>query len=347
MIAPNTEYNVFYNVPSTAVLYTPNTPLNNTSYGNEPWSRFVRGNWEPTIKVVSGINRFDTAALISKQLCDYSFTVILTTGRNFPDALSAGPLAVQKNAPILLTEVNKIPIETLNEIKRIRSSKVIILGGLGAIDSSVEATLKNLGLSVERISGATRFLTAIETAKQVRASSGQLDRAILANGYGFADALSIGSYAGKAGIPILLTAANSLSPETKTAMVQFGIKKIDIIGGELAVSKAVESQLQAMGITVSRISGASRFATSSIIAGKYFAASENAIVSNGRGFVDALAAVPLAVLENAPILLVEKDSLPVVMSSYLNNSSQKFITITGGELAVNSTVRNQILDIIK
>ena len=130
-------------------------------------------------------------------------------------------------------------------------------------------------------------------------------------------------------------------------MVQFGIKKIDIIGGELAVSKAVESQLQAMGITVSRISGASRFATSSAIAGKYFAASENAIVSNGRGFVDALAAVPLAVKQNAPILLVEKDSLPVVMSNYLGSSSIKNITITGGELAVSSTVKNQIISSIE
>ncbi|WFF73249.1 InlB B-repeat-containing protein [Proteiniclasticum sp. QWL-01] len=300
-----------------------------------------------TYEVIAGANRYDTAALISKQLNDSADTVILTTGKDFPDALSAGPLAVQVNAPILLCEVNKIPTETMTEINRLGASKVIILGGLKVIASSVETTLQNKGISVERISGDNRFLTAIETAKKVRASSGQLKKAILVNGYDFADALSIGSDAAKAGIPILLTSPKSLSPETKQALVEFGIKEIEIIGGEQAVSKAVEDELAVMGISVSRISGSNRFATSAAVAGQYFADSQNAIISTGRGFADALAAVPLAVKQDAPILLVEKNSLPTEISSYLGGSIINNISIVGGELAVSSAVRNQILDILQ
>lgn len=100
-------------------------------------------------------------------------------------------------------------------------------------------------------------------------------------------------------------------------------------------------------ISVSRISGSNRFATSAAIAGQYFADSQNAIISTGRGFSDALAAVPLAVKQDAPILLVEKNSLPTEISSYLGGSIINNISIVGGELAVSSAVRNQILDILQ
>lgn len=144
-----------------------------------------------------------------------------------------------------------------------------------------------------------------------------MKKAILVNGYDFADALSIGSDAAKAGIPILLTSPKSLSPETKQALVEFGIKEIEIIGGEQAVSKAVEDELAVMGISVSRISGSNRFATSAAVAGQYFADSQNAIISTGRGFADALAAVPLAVKQDAPILLVEKNSCQLKLAATL------------------------------
>ena len=297
---------------------------------------------------LSGSNRFDTAALINKQLTNLGDTVILTTGRNFPDALSAGPLAVQLNAPILLSEVDQIPTETLEEINRLGAKKVIILGGLAAIDSTVQETLEDQGITVERISGDNRILTAIETAKSVRASSSQLEKAILVNGYEFADALSVGSYAAEAGIPILLTLSESLSPETKSAIEEFGITEIEIIGGMVAVSQAVEDELaDDMGISVSRTYGSNRFATSAAVAGKHFADSQNAIIATGREYADALAAVPLAVQQDAPLLLVEQDSLPTEISDYLSGSKINNITIVGGEVAVSSTVRNQISDLFK
>ena len=304
---------------------------------------------QQTIKdeVIGGANRYETAVLISKRLYDSADTVILTTGKDFPDALSAGPLAVQVKAPILLSQVNNIPTETLAEIERLKAKKVIILGGEMAIASSVETTLKDLDINVERISGDNRYLTAIETAKKVRDSSGQLEKAILVKGYDFADALSIGSHAAKAAIPILLTSPTSLTPETKQALVDFGIEEIEIIGGEQAVSNAVEAELKDMGIKFSRIYGSNRFGTSAAVAEQYFADSQNAIISTGRVFADALAAVPLAVKQNAPILLVDNTSLPTEISDYLDGSTINNITIVGGELAVSSAVRDQILDVLK
>lgn len=298
------------------------------------------------INVFSGSNRYATAAETSKASYTTADTVILATGINFPDALSAGPLAFQENAPILLTATNSLPLETLDEITRLKATKVIIMGGLGVVGPAVVSTLNSLGINVERVNGSNRYMTAVETAKRVRAKSGVTDKVILANGYGFADALSIGSYASKNGIPILLTNSTALSAETKAALQAFGIKQVQIIGGYTAISQGIDDELKTMQITVTRTSGSSRFGTSAEVAGKFFSGSQKVVVANGRGFADALAAVPLAAKLNAPIILVEQGSLPTEVSAYLNSCKINSVTVVGGDSAVGQIVRDKFTSAI-
>lgn len=299
------------------------------------------------LTVLSGSNRYSTAAEISKASYSASNTVIISSGIDFPDALSAGPLAIQENAPILLTKTNSIPQETLDEIKRLKAAKVIILGGEGAVGLTVATTLKSLGITVERVSGSNRFGTAVETAKMVRAKSGVATKIILANGYGFADALSIGSYASKEGIPILLTDSNTLASETKAALTAFGITEVQMIGGYTVISQSVEDELAAMGITVVRTYGSNRISTSVEVAEEFFPDSQNAVVANGRGFADALAAVPLAAKMNAPIILVEQSAIPAEVSAYLHGSEVGSITVTGGDAAVGQAVKDELVYLVK
>jgi putative cell wall-binding protein len=308
---------------------------------------FSNTNVAQVLTVLSGTNRYATAVEISKASYSASNTVILASGINFPDALSAGPLAIQESAPILLTETNSIPQETLDEIIRLKAAKVIILGGEGAVGSAVAATLNNRGISVARVSGSNRFGTAVETAKRVRAKSGVTDKVILANGYGFADALSIGSYASKNGIPILLTNSTALSSETKAALKAFGIKEVQIIGGYIVISQSVEDELKSMGIIVTRTYGSNRFETSAKAAGKFFPVSQKAVVTNGRNFADALSAVPLAAKLSAPIILVEQNSIPMEVSTYMTASSISSIIVVGGDDVIGQTVKDQLVNLMK
>lgn len=80
------------------------------------------------------------------------------------------------DAPILLTRNNKLEDKTLAEIERLGASKVVILGGEAAISSDVLETLEKKGLTVERISGKSRYDTAVKVAEQV---GGQKSRAFL------------------------------------------------------------------------------------------------------------------------------------------------------------------------
>lgn len=339
----------------------------------------------PLMDVISGPDIYTTAAEISKKSYASADTVILASGTNFPDGLSAGPLAVQENAPILLTEVDSLPQSTLDEIKRLKASKVIVMGGEEVVGQPVAVALGNLGIAVERISGNNRFVTAMETAKRVREKSGETDKVVLVNGYGFGDAissagssskegfstllieekagvidrvaaaneydfadvLSIGSYASKEGIPILLTETSSLTAETKAALIIFGIKEVQVAGDYSVVSQGVENEIKAMGITVTRINGGSRFGTSVNVAGKFFSGSQKAVAANGSGFAGAFAAVPLAAKMDAPIILVEQGVLPAEVSAYMIASKINCITIVGGDSSVGQAVKDQLFNSIK
>ncbi|MDR1774165.1 MAG: BspA family leucine-rich repeat surface protein, partial [Clostridioides sp.] len=52
-------------------------------------------------------------------------TVILATGKDYPDSLTASVLAYVKNAPILLSNFDSVDTTTLNEIKRIGATDII------------------------------------------------------------------------------------------------------------------------------------------------------------------------------------------------------------------------------
>lgn len=319
----------------------------------QPWDfnmGTVNGNMQLYAKWIStdivsnvfGMSRYSTAVAISKASYASASTAILVLGTNFPDALSAGPLAIQENAPILLTKTAMLPQETTDELIRLGVKKVIILGGVSVVGPEVVAALTNLGIATERISGNSRYETAVAVARQVRAKSGVTNKIILTNGWEFADALSIGSYASKEGIPILLTKADVLQAATKSALIEFGVEEVIVIGGNLAVSEAIIAELQGMGITITRSFGSTRFETVVAVAEKYFPTANKAIVSYGFNFADALSAAPYAAMLNAPIVLVRQNLIPTAISDYISRSTLTSVIVIGGNDAVGVEVKSAL-----
>ena len=84
----------------------------------------------------------------------------------------------------------------MDEIKRLKAKKVVLIGGTGVISSNVENTLKSKGLTVSRIGGQNRYDTSLLIAKE-------LDKLVdvhtvyIAYGFGEPDALSIAAQAGQ------------------------------------------------------------------------------------------------------------------------------------------------------
>lgn len=303
--------------------------------------------WSDNINVIAGANRYASSVEISKKSFDTADTAVLVTGQDYPDALAAGPLAVQCNAPVLLTDTSTIPQVVLDELSRLKVKNVIIMGGVNAVSASESDLLTGLGISVQRVFGADRYETAVEAAKLVRAKAGVTDKVVLATGLNFPDALCIGSYAAKNGIPILLTETDALAASTKAAITDFGIKQVVIAGGDSVVTQNVVNELAALGVTVTRTYGSNRYGTSTDIAGKFFTASTDAVAVTGSNFPDALAAVPLAAKMNAPILLVDQVLVPSEVSTYISGSEITHITVVGDEGAVGQDVKAELARLLE
>src|SRR5690606_21917546 len=152
-----------------------------------------------------------------------------------------------------------------------------LLGGEHAILPAVQQELEDLGLIVERREGESRFETAIDIAQT---DVGNPPTVILARALGaedaddpsqaFADALAAGGMAAPHRWPLLLTQTEVLTASTRTYRASLGEVDILLIGGDAAISAAVEDELSQMfgADHVERLAGADRFETALEIAGK-------------------------------------------------------------------------------
>lgn len=94
-----------------------------------------------TVQRIGGIDRYDTAALISRDYASAD-TVYVTSGQNWPDALAGAARAGDLKIPVLLTRADRIPPATLNELARLDPKTIQVLGGLTAVSSTVEDELR-------------------------------------------------------------------------------------------------------------------------------------------------------------------------------------------------------------
>lgn len=264
---------------------------------------------------LAGKNRYETAANISSVSTPFSDNVVLACGMNYADALAGVPLANALNAPILLTEKDTLPKETLNEIKRIKAKSVFLLGGEGAISADVEKALLDKSLKVERIAGSTRFETATKIAEKMQTVSGKAPSEVFfVYAFNFADALSASTAAAVKGAPIIyLKTIGEIDNATKSYLgtVKGKVKTAYVIGGSGVISNKMKSSTaSALGLTspasVQRIAGTDRYETcvavnstfNGVLTGNSFC------IATGQDFPDALAGGVYAAQNKAPLFLV-------------------------------------------
>ena len=246
----------------------------------------------PSTYRISGVDRYETSANISFEGWETSEVAVIATGRDFPDALSASPLAYKYNAPLLLTDPKSLPNSVKEELERLEVSEVILIGGASAISADIEKQLEELGITkITRISGANRYETSVNIAKAVGPSEG----IIVAAGQSFADALSIAPIAAQLETPILLTEKEELptSVENYVNSLDSVVGSL-VVGGERVVSKNVMTKLP----DPERISGENRYETNSKII-TYFADEkmldmDYPFIATGQNYPDALSASALA-----------------------------------------------------
>ncbi|MEB1808294.1 MAG: cell wall-binding repeat-containing protein [Bacillaceae bacterium] len=95
-------------------------------------------------KRISGENRYETAANIVKTFDKSQGNIYVTTGRNFPDALSGAVLAANNSGSIILTQANTLPQSIEALLREIPIKNINIIGGAIAVEDSVIETINNI-----------------------------------------------------------------------------------------------------------------------------------------------------------------------------------------------------------
>jgi putative cell wall-binding protein len=175
-----------------------------------------------------------------------------------------------------------------------------------------------LPTDVQRISGASRFDTAIATSQDEFPLAGSAAAVVLTRADTYPDALAGVPLAAKVGGPLLLTSSNSLSAAVKAEIIRVlpAGAPVYILGGTAAVSAGVATTITGLGFVVHRLAGANRFATAVAVAGA-LGNPTTVFEATGLNFPDALAGGPAAIEAGAAILLTNGSVPAAETTAYL------------------------------
>ncbi|KXB69866.1 MAG: cell wall-binding repeat-containing protein [Peptostreptococcus sp.] len=293
---------------------------------------------------IDGKDRIETAIDISGKHYKSANTVIVVRHDLFPDSMTASVLAKIKDAPILLNPTNKLDPRVGAEIKRLGASEVIIVGGQNSISEKVREELRiyDADKNVERIAGHDRYGTSEMVARRVVGITGKKNKAVVASGEVFPDALAVGTYASREGYPILLVRKDLVPPQITKATKDLEIKNTYIAGGYNTISKSTELKLPGV---LERMAGKTRYETAIAIARSKFADSKEAYIASGEEFADALAISPMSGKYNRPTLLVRsKAGQNKIVSDYVYFKNINRITAIGGYRYIPNDVLKELVN---
>ena len=297
------------------------------------------------VQRVAGDTRYDTMAELISNVGGWNASdkVILASGANYPDALSASALAGVYDAPIILTDPTGLSSKAADTIKQLRPSTIYVVGGPSAVSDAVLQAVTNIcGSTTIRLYGSTRYETSLEILRQCNFSS---DTVIVATGANYADSLSISPFAYVTKSPIVLCDPyGGLTQEAIEAIRAGGFSRAILVGGNAAVPDVVISQLNNANIAtdgIRRLSGATRYETSTQITA--FEISETSLFTadplgfaTGSNYADALAMGPCMGRINSPLLLVDNGAQTVCayIERFKGNVGNAFVA--GGINAVSN-----------
>lgn len=293
-----------------------------------------------TTERISGYDRYQTAVAISqKGWPDGSASAILAYGEDFPDALSAGPLAHKYNAPILLTGTSSLNSDTATELKRLKVKKVYIIGGQAVISKEVERQLALMSIAAERLAGQDLYETSIIVAQSVGLSKG----IFVTTGDNFPDALSIGPIAAANGMPIVLVPKYDLTSAQKTFLTKNTIPSSVIVTGYYDLSDNVINQFPNSEL----IYGSDPYERNIKLIKQYSDSLnlDTVYIATGAAFPDGLAASALAQKGKNPIILLNGDTVPYSTLSYIQSKLISKLYILGGTGVISSSTESSLVQL--
>lgn len=203
------------------------------------------------VERISGANRYRTAIQIAENgdivgEIQGERSALVSSGQNFPDALSGAPLSFAAFLPSLLVPSDldgpasdmEVLQATIDALQRLDVEQVYMIGGPAAVDEAVENELVDAGFGVERLAGENRGATSVEVfefgMEQGIYTNGRFG---IARGDTFPDALAYAPLAGRS--------RPTIAPESGAADTGGSSNGLLLANGTCDLSDAVETFIAA------------------------------------------------------------------------------------------------------
>ena len=180
---------------------------------------------------IKGEDRFDTNLKILEEAGIKNEEILICTGWNFADSLSASATGL----PILMLNTTKDALTADQEafLAKYADNKFTVIGGTAAVSEKLEADVEAIVGEADRVYGGTREETSVKIAQRYFSVP---DYALVAYSRNFPDGLCGGPLAHALKAPLLLVNAGVEAPAAEYIKSQ-GIPGGAILGGPAAVSE--------------------------------------------------------------------------------------------------------------
>ncbi|WP_405034630.1 choice-of-anchor O protein [Ornithinimicrobium sp. LYQ103] len=184
------------------------------------------------VERISGVDRYETAVAVAEKIGTPQ-SILVASGRNFPDALASGPAAARVNGVVVLTADTTMPAVTAEYLASQPGVSTFAVGGPAAA----------VAPELTPIVGEDRYETARLVAEEFFESPVGVG---VASSQNFPDALSGGADAAAQEWPLLLTAKDALNNDTADYISgSESVVSVDVYGGPVVISDAVVDALSA------------------------------------------------------------------------------------------------------
>ncbi|MDH6181993.1 putative cell wall-binding protein [Microbacteriaceae bacterium SG_E_30_P1] len=190
---------------------------------------------------IAGANRYE----VSRNIAEYAFggadvpMVYIATGEKFPDALAAGGAAGSQNAPVVLVRgsADALDADTATLLESFNTTDTRVLGGTATVTTAVFDDIAEVTTAL-RLGGANRY----EVARAINTDAfDSAERAFLATGANFPDALAGSAWAAGAGAPLYVAPGTCVTSGVLVDLEALGVTHLTLLGGVNSLTEEVAS----------------------------------------------------------------------------------------------------------
>ena len=279
--------------------------------------------------------------------------VVLATSANFSDSLLGSELAAVKHGPLLLTPTASLATATQAEIKRVlpKGATVYVLGTTWTISAKVASTLTGLGYKVDRLAGSDQYATAAIVDATINPHPTDV---LVADGTGFADALSASDAAGATPGSVVVLSNGSSLPAASIAYlnsVKGSVKTAEGVGahGYAAITSGLRrGAVHWTGVTPRAFVGSAAPEDAIWVAGSYYSLPTKAFLAgeNPSAWPTAAAGAAAGGVIGAPLLWTPTGTLDSNDAEFLSmehtSGRLEQVLVLGGTDTVSNGVEGAL-----